>query len=336
MKTVKMLRMLALALSVAGLALVGCGRVPAQLEAAAEDPATLTNEAKALVDGWHGQSGQLDLAAQKLNRAVEIDPNYAKAYVQVCRLHIFAEFQYSSVFEPHAAGTAEKAILKAIALDPTDGYAFVLKGRLYANMNRIAEAKEALATAEKIGTDSPWLKLNWADIYEREGDFDRAADIYRAVIASGTSDKRALGSAYAELSSYYVMRHQWDKADEVHEKHVKLDPTNAWVRGNYAAWLANNGQFARAIPHAREALQIMDYGAGRDTLATSLYGQWATMLENGESPERARPYFDEARSILPDLPHVAYETYKYPASEIIAKMLWKQGYVTKLDIIGPR
>jgi tetratricopeptide (TPR) repeat protein len=291
------------------------------------DSAALTAEADALLDEWRGQGNILDLAAQKLIQAVKRNPDYAKAYVQICRLHIMAGFLNNQLFEPLALQTAERAILKAIQLDPADGYAYVLKGHLYTNLGRLAEAKAALSMADNVGTDSPWLKLNWAAIFELEGDFDRAAANYRDVIASGTTNRKALGSAYEDLAGYYLMKHQWVNADEVHRAHIKLEPTNAWARGNYASWLANKGQFERAIPHAREALQLMDYGAARNTLAVALYGTWATMITAGKDPSQAQPYFDEAHQIRPDLDEIASSTSRYSGSRIIAQVLVKQGLV---------
>ena len=162
-------------------------------------PILLTTEAESILDEWSGQREPLEVAAQKLYEAVRADPNYAKAYVQICRLQIMAGFLRTRRYEAGSLETADKAIVKAIELDPSDSFAWLVKAHLYREMDRLYGAKEALSTAEKLGTDSPWLKLYWADLYERELDFGRAVDNYRMVIASGTSNKKALASAYGEL-----------------------------------------------------------------------------------------------------------------------------------------
>jgi Tfp pilus assembly protein PilF len=294
----------------------------------ATDAVALTNEARALLSGWSGQGEILDLAAEKLLKAVQANPNYAKAYIELCRLHIMAGYRYSNVFEPLSLNTAERAILKAVELAPRDADAYILMGHLYINMNRISDATRALKTAEEIGTDNPWLDLNWADVLEKMGQDERALQKVRAVIASGTKDHNALVSAHETLVRYYVETEQWDEAEKAYQKAVGLEPESAWLRGNYAAWLANRGQFERAIAHARDALKLMEYGAARHTLTISLLGAWATLTKNGQDPARARAYFDEAYAMRPDLRAIANGAAQDPVKKVIFDMLWKSGYLT--------
>src|SRR5262249_10547014 len=127
--------------------------------------------------------------------------------------------------------------------------------------------------------------------------------------------------------SYYVFKHNWAEAQKLYDSHKRLEPTDPWIRGNYAAWLANNGEFERAIPHARDALNLMEYGAARHTLTVSLFGAWATLKKNGKEPAKAQAYFDEAYAIQPDLRSIADGTAQYPASKIIFDMLLKSGYL---------
>jgi Tfp pilus assembly protein PilF len=305
---------------------------PAQ--AAPVDAAALTTEAEALLDEWTGQPQILDLAARKLLQAFQANRSYAKTYIQICRLQIMAGYRYQQVFETVALGTAEKAILRAIELGPNDPDAYVLQGHLYTNMRRFSEAKQALQTAQKIGTDNPWLVLNWGALLDKLGAFDQASEFYRSVIAKGTTNRKAMSTAYSELTSYYVLKHQWDDAEKLYQVHIRFEPASAWVRGNYASWLANNGEFERAIPYARDALRLMEYGAGRVTLSTALYGAWAAMRKKGKDLEKAEAYFAEAKVMEPDLDEVAASTSQYAASRIIAEMLVERGLVDKSRIPG--
>lgn len=317
-----------------GLALVFSALVAfsAGAPAATDSAASLTAEAQTLLDKAFGYGAAVDEAAQKLYRALTLDPGYAKAYVQVCRLQIIGGPESGRIFAPMEADTAELAIVKALKLDPQDGQAWVLKAHLYIDMHRLSEAKQALARAEKVGTDDVWLKLHWAEVYEEQGELDLAAENYRAAIAGGTPSVRAFALAYQQLTSYYVMKHDWSKAEEIYRAHLKLEPDNSRVRADYAAALVRHGQFSKAIPPAREALQIRSDNTARRTLALALYGHWATLLAAGENRKTALPYLEEARSIIPDMRLVAFDAYQKSSSRLIAQVLVKQGLVDREDL----
>lgn len=288
---------------------------------------TLTNEAETLLDQWRGQTTLLDQAAEKLARALEQNPNYAKAYVQLGRFHIMSGYYHSRYFDPGSLEASERAIRKAIEIDPKLPEAFVLLGHLYTNMNRLPEAKNALVAAEKIGTTSPWLRLNWAEIYEREGKYDEAAANYLAVIRSDTKNVKALGGAYDKLRRYYVKARDLVKAEETYQAHIALEPRNAWARGNYASnLLCFVGDFDKAIEKAREALAIMEYGNARRTLALALYGKWATIITKNKDIKRAQPYFDEAHRLFPDIKRLRYEALRFEKTRVIIEALNQTGH----------
>ena len=300
----------------------------------ADTAESLTAEARVLLDQTMGEGVLVDAAAQKLYRALTLDPGYAKAYVQVCRLEIIGGPGAGRLFAPMGADTAEMAIVKALELDPRDGQAWVLKAHLYIDMHQLGEAKQALLRAEKVGADNAWLKLHFAEVYEEQGELELAADNYRAVIAAGTPSLRALAFAFQQLVSYYVVKRDWEKAEEIYRAHVKLEPDNSRVRADYAAALVRHGRYSQAIGPARDALQISGDGAARRTLGLALYGHWATLLATGSNRKMALPYLEEARAVLPDLRRVAYETYQKSNSRIIAQTLVKQGLVDSTDLFS--
>jgi tetratricopeptide (TPR) repeat protein len=315
------------------LALVFAALVAFSASAPGADSAeSLTAEARELLDQTFGEGALVDAAAQKLYRALTLDPGYARAYVQVCRLEIIGGPGSGRLFAPLGADTAEMAIVKALDLDPRDGQAWVLKAHLYIDMHQLAEAKQALLRAGKVGADNAWLKLHFAEVYEEQGELELAADNYRAVIAAGTPSVRALAFAFQQLVSYYVVKRDWEQADEIYRAHVKLEPDNGRVRADYAAALVRHGRYSQAIEPARDALQIDGGGAARRTLGLALYGHWATLLAKGGDRKSALPYLEEARSVLPDLQRVAYEAYQKPISRVIAQTLVKQGLVDRTDL----
>lgn len=282
----------------------------------------LTQKAEDLLNQWSGQTAILDQVAQNLYFALKRNPNYAKAYMQLGRLDIMSGYYHSQYFEPSSLNAAERAIKKAIEIDPKFADAYVLLGHLYTNMNRLSEAKSALHTAEGIGTDSPWLGLNWAAIYEKEGKFDEAAQKYIQVIDSKTKNLKALGAAYDELRGYYIYKRDLVNAEKTYQSQIAVEPQNAWARGNYASNLLYDiGDFDKAIKKAREALSIMEYGNARHTLALALYGKWATITMKKRDKSSAQQYFDEAQRNYPDLTQLQLEAMQYPTTKIIVEAL---------------
>lgn len=309
--------------------LLGCPESQTDAAAAEKIPLAtakaLSSEAEALLDQWRGQSPLLDQAAEKLFFALKKDPKYARAYVQVGRLHIMAGHYHSQYFEPSSLEASEKALKNAIALDGKLADAYVVLGHLYTIRDRLPEAKTALTKAAEIKTDSPWLAMNWAAIFEKENKDEEAAQKYAEVIASKTKNLKALGAAYEGQRDYYFFKGDLQKADEIYNAHILIEPTAAWIRGNYASSLVFTiGDFDKGIAKAREALSIMQYGNARRTLAFGLYGKWATDVMQKRDSASAKKYFDEAQTIYPDLVSVRAEASRYGGTRIIADALLKE------------
>ena len=300
--------------------------------AADETAVALTAEAAQILDEFPAADGAHNAAAEKLRQALVLDPTYAKAYVQVCRLQVAGGPEFGRLFAGVSAGSAQRAIFKAIELDPADGNAWVLRAHLLIGMHRLADAKLALIEAEKLGADSPWLALNWAEVYEEEGNIEAAMEKYRALVGNPAAKKAALNRALQELTVYYVTKHDWERAEHTYREAVALNSAAAWLRMRYADALLRHGQFPKAISYARETLQIKDYAAARHVLAMALYGRWANAVINDEDRERARSSYEEAQALLPDLKAVAVEANQLAGTRIITEALMREGLVAKIDV----
>ena len=77
---------------------------------------------------------------------------------------------------------------------------------------------------------------------------------------------------------------EFDAADAAYKKLLAYDPTNAWGHGNYAHFLlCRRDNYDAALTEIRQALKLMNYGAGRETLAAALSRRWAAQILKGES-----------------------------------------------------
>ncbi|UTA48262.1 hypothetical protein L1F30_01670 [Simiduia sp. 21SJ11W-1] len=282
------------------------------------------DRARALLDSWRGQGQRLDEAGNILQHILEKDSNYAPAYRELGRLYIMAGHINYDNFERGSLPPSEFAILKSIEIEPEYADSYVLLGHLYTQMKRYKDAENSLKKAEAIGTEIPWLHLNWAGLLEQYGRYQEAMQRYQYVVEKGTNNRKAYASALAGITTMYRKMRQYDKANESFKKEIEYEPDNAWSWGDYSSFLLfTYNDVDGAIKNGREAINIMNYGMGRFTLGCALYTKWAMLKDNPATALLAQQYFDEARAIYPYPEKVIEKTSGYKYTFITAKELQK-------------
>lgn len=227
----------------------------------------------------------------------------------------------SQKFQPGSLSIADAYIAKSLELNPEFAEAFVLRGHLYRLMGRPAEAFVALRKAGQLGTSDPWLQNNWADLLHDGGKYDEAAERYRKVVESKTSNNKAMKAALEGLAKYYATVGKLDQADAMYRRQIELEPKSAWTYGNYAAFLlCQRDDYEQTIERSRQARVIMDYGVGRYWLATGLYRKWAAAVLAG-TPEKGRQYYLEARGLHPSPRKIAQAAAHCPPLGAIGEAL---------------
>lgn len=278
------------------------GQVTVAKDGIAPQSGPQLTQAIELLDSYGGEGSRLERARAILEEIVEKDPNNAPAHREFARYHIMRGYINYLNFRPGSLETAEASLKKALEIDPGYAEAYVLAGHLYRIMKRPTEAKTALATADALGTRDPWLQNNWADILIDEGKYEEAAQRYQNVIASGTTNRKTMVAAFEGLTRYYIGIGHLDEADSIHKKKIAYDPESAWNYGNYANFLlCRRDDYEAALDQAHRALRIMNYGAGRYTLASGLYRKWADQIIKGETID-AQKSFADAAAIVPGSP----------------------------------
>lgn len=241
----------------------------------AKAPNIAVQEAASLLNSWRGDGAVLRDAKQKLDRALAADPSNAQAYREYARYYIMLE-------APRWFEDADQALHKALSLSPGYAEAYVLQGHLYYLDGRLEAAEQALKNAERLGTNDPWLQLNWADVLFAKEQYADAAQRCKTVLNSNTKNSKALVTAYDCAIKYHIHVGELAKADEMHRKLIELEPTTAWLRGNYGAFLlCARDNPAEAMSRFKEALSIMNYGMARSGLAASIHRFRAAQLGMG-------------------------------------------------------
>jgi tetratricopeptide (TPR) repeat protein len=283
--------------------------------------AQLVAEAARLLDAYSGRGDLLQQANQKLREALEINPDEPAAYVELARLRM-----KSSGLNVESLKDAEASLRRALAIDQAFGNAHVLLGYVLTHAGRFDEAEAAFAQAERTGATSPWLESNLAELKDKRGQRQVAAEIFNRIAANPAKPAAIRGAALEWLQSFHTYTSkQLDQADLAYRMQIELDPRAPWPKGNYACFLrVHRLDLARSEMFARQALEIMRYGVAQRCLASTLYLEWAEALV-AQDTKRADALFAEASQLEPDLGTLVREVGNYPRAHPILEALAQKG-----------
>lgn len=273
-----------------GLGLVLLGGVT-RVAPAADAVATDLEQASDLLDSWTGRPEPLQKARALLDDVLARDPQSAEAHRLYARLHVISGYVRNETFEPESLKRAEASLDRAVALSPGLAEAHVLRGHVYRLLKRPDAAEASLLHAESLGSDSPWLALNRADLRIDRQEYDAALALCLSVTERKALRPSVLDSAESCLRDAYAGLGRVDDLEAVYRRGIERRPDDAWPRGNYASFLLCTRQDARsAIEQATAALARMDYGVGRHVLAAARYRDWADKVHAGRLADAERAW----------------------------------------------
>jgi len=184
-----------LQLSLLLLLLSGCSTQKEATPSSAKSRATSQAnylEARSLLDSWQGELSFLSAAKEKLDLVVADDPDFLPARVELARYRIML---YASFRDPEQLNVALQLLQSCAQKDRTYAKPYVLMGHLYVLRRQFGESQQALERAEAIGTDDPWLNLNFADLYEQSGQPRQATTRALAALQSDALYPKTIAAA---------------------------------------------------------------------------------------------------------------------------------------------
>lgn len=272
------------------------------------DEAAALGRASALLDGWAGDRADLEAARLELDAVLAANPESVPAYVAYARYYLSSSYVRGTSHEQRGLTAAERALDRAIALSPDYIEAYVQRARVYILQDRDDEAEAALRRAEALGAQDDWLDLYWADLLHARGKDEEAlakCEGARARASAGSDAMRPINSC---LIQSYAALGRYEEADATYRAQIALIPDRAWLRGNYAAFLlCTRHRPEAAVESATQALQLMDYGMARITLAAALYQIWSMRALAGQA-DAAEETWARAWSTAPGDPAALMET----------------------------
>ncbi|MBI4955209.1 MAG: hypothetical protein HY908_24510 [Myxococcales bacterium] len=247
-------------------------------------------EAMTLLDaGQDEEPDALRRARAAVDKALAARPDYAPAHVALARTTLLAGYQHGTSYDPASVARAHQQIDRALALDPTSSRAWLVKGWAFADEKNFGDARAMVAKALELDPKSARAQLLVAHLDRTDGRYEDAIAAARIAVES-TDEPNVLSEAYGELGHAYRSLEAWDAAEDTYVAQMRLTPRSAWVRGNYARFLIRLHRYDEAIARAKEALERMNYPAGRKALGDAYAGRAFQHL--------AKKDFDRAQELL--------------------------------------
>lgn len=264
-------------------------------------PPTEVDLARVLLDEHFGRRDRLERAGQLLHAAYDKNLHSAELFVQAARLAIKGGHLSFSEFEPGTL-TAYSALLDiALALDSANAKARILKAEALRLTGDLAGSKSHLDAAQKLQTSDPWLWMGYAHYFEALDNLTEQRRNMDRVPRPAVDTQTSFRNAYVAALEMRL-RMEPLQADPAQLRKIATEirsqrhPEDAWPLGNVAHQFNHRAYFIDGADFAREALQIMNYGAARRTLAISLYGRAAQLVASGEK-DTATPLIAEAKRL---------------------------------------
>ncbi|SFU30822.1 hypothetical protein SAMN05216350_101236 [Polaromonas sp. YR568] len=259
-------------------------------------------EARELIDIDYGD-GSVQKAIPLLERAFKTDPNDANLLVQAARVAVKDGHLSFEKFRNNPWQNYADFLDKALAIDPANAKAHILKAQVFESQGNYAEQLNELNKAKASGTDDPWLLHGYGTYYLNVRSFNDAISYFEMIEARGpgktASDRKAYVVALYDASKFKLKN---EPLLERTRKYAALAlqnryPTDAWTPQGYAAAFIAQQAFDDAIVYSKAALKTMNFGLGRLTLAVALYGK-AAQLTLAQGPEQEiKPLLDEANAL---------------------------------------
>jgi len=199
----------------------------------------------------------LEYARQMFNRAVETDPEYARAYAGVADTCSLLYMYYDA--REFNLKQADYASAKALELEPDLAEAHVARGLAVSLSKRFAEAEAEFETAMKLDPKLFEAAYWYGRALEAEGRFQEAAKMYERATILRPEDYQApsfLAQAYRALGMSDESRAADRRAIKLMLERLELNPSDARAANLLAATYASQGESQKAIDYAERSIAI--------------------------------------------------------------------------------
>ncbi|HKY98032.1 MAG TPA: protein kinase [Gemmatimonadaceae bacterium] len=199
----------------------------------------------------------LEYARQMFNRAVETDPEYARAYAGVADTCSLLYMYYDA--REFNLKQADYASAKALELEPDLAEAHVARGLAISLSKRFAEAEKEFEIAMKLDPKLFEAPYWYGRALEAEGRFQEAVKMYDRAQVLRPEDYQApsfLAQAYRALDMKEESTAADRRAIKLMLERLELNPSDARAANLLAATYASMGETQKALDYSERSMAI--------------------------------------------------------------------------------
>ena len=271
-------------------------------------------KAKVLIEEAQGDTAKIRQAIGLLVAVAEKEQNLAPAYVELGRASLDLGIRPNNNFDPEALQASKSLIQRALKIEPDYDSALALMGYIIMFEGKLDEAEKYFAQIQAKGSKYPLLNSHLAQLANRRGNYRLALDYALQGYELNKSTPRLAAGAITEILFAYqkLPENTIVEEEKWFAKRRELVPS-AWNWQAHASFrLYRLGDHKAAIEFGTKALSIMNFGAGRFTLAAAHYKNWNALRSNPGTLDEANKSFDIARNLYPDTDKMIRELLAAP------------------------
>lgn len=188
-------------------------------------------------------------AARYYNDALDLDPNFAPAYLGLVRVRLMADPDFR----------AGELFAQAIESDPNYGEAYLERARWFIDREDYADSFEDLELAERLLPGSPEVYLAYAYAYLGEGEDDMALEYAQKAYAADVLNL----PTYKLLGDLYLDREDYLNAAEALRLYTTYESDDATGFGKLGQAYYYLGEYQNAVVAVDSGEQVNPNGMDR-------------------------------------------------------------------------
>ncbi|MDO3384920.1 hypothetical protein QWI17_03590 [Gilvimarinus sp. SDUM040013] len=269
-----------------------------------------------------GTVGSLAEAKKYIDAVVARDSSFAPIYVEVAR------YQMKTRGGEEGYRIAEQALKQGLSIDPNYANSYVLLGFVYTHQGRFNLAIGAFEKANNLGTDNPWLWVNWGEMLKMQGEYDAALKMFEKIIDRGRPYNRyyqARENAYMLALGIHVELGDMAEADRLFRERLSQYSENDCLNYRYAKFRQEHFDDLDTVLHhamlaknsnCRNSQEIAEF------VGVAFYSKWANATDENE----VKMSLVQAQTFFPVGPKLIFELASDAKSIPILEKLINSGF----------
>lgn len=289
------------------------------------------NQVVSLIDegiDHHSRDG-LQQAKKLLDQLLIENPKYVPAYIQLAR--------YQETVERNQKGlkAAEQTLNTALNLDKKNAEVYIVLGDNLYWQNRLDEAEKALKSASDLGTSNLWLYVNYARVFIKKGQNDKAIEYLEKLTNRKSyelSNTRPLKFGYGVYIYLLTSMEDFARLEKVFERRQRTFEYNGCYLAEYSAFeLFKRGDYEKSIRLGEKALKLncSNDGYVSRRLSYAYLVKWATKYQSATKVDAEDNLYLKAKILNADMSEILYNLSNSQKTESSIGIILRTG--VKID-----